>query len=263
MPQPRHGAAGVQVQRRRGMGGQWGVAGVAQRAGGKEAGETAASRRIGLQHVNRPGAQHAVEIGRVVAELARRHLDRGRNARPHRRQPREVVAGYRFLEPAYSVLDAAFGEGERLPGRERAVGVHQQAGFRPDRGARQPYPSVVVLGPGADLHLHVTQAFAGQAAELRLQLGVIVRGESAAAVNRNFVPPNAEKPGERHIQQLRFEVPKGRVHRGDRRGAQPIAAELRTARRIAVQANPTAIASIPATTGANTSAITRTAAALA
>ena len=86
MAQPRRGAGGVQVERRRAMARQVDVVRLAQRRDLQKAGDAAAARHVGLQHID-DGRQQAAEIVEVVAVFAGGDVHaRPARARPHQRQ---------------------------------------------------------------------------------------------------------------------------------------------------------------------------------
>src|SRR6185312_16826441 len=92
MAQPGDGAAGMQMQGGRGMGGEVEAARGAQRADLEKAGETAAPCRVGLQHIDGLGIEHAAEIEAVIAILAGGDLHAVRRPRANEVQLVEMVA---------------------------------------------------------------------------------------------------------------------------------------------------------------------------
>ena len=130
----------------------------------------------------------------------------------------------RLLEPADpDVAREPLGEGQRLLAVVGTVGVDEELDLGPDRLAGPSHPAQIVGRLTADLHLNRPDAAFHPAAELRLELVVAVRGEAAAAVDRDLLPPGPEQMVQRDLEQTRLEVPECRVDRGDGARRQPAA----------------------------------------
>ncbi len=109
----------------------------AQRSDAQQLSDARAPGDVGLEHVDRTGLEHAPEVERVVAVLARGDLHAGGGPIAHQPQALEIVGGHRLLEPAHAgVVREAPCEVERLLARVGPVGVDEQLRVGSDRLAR-------------------------------------------------------------------------------------------------------------------------------
>ena len=104
----------------------------------QEAGDAAAARGVGLQHVDRAGLEHAPEVRQVVAVLAGRDLHAGGRAVAQKPQPVEVVGRHRLLEPASRPLSAKRSRPVAAPAcARRRRSRRRKLGLGADRLARR------------------------------------------------------------------------------------------------------------------------------
>ena len=252
------GGGHVGVQVRRAVAGDLQAAGGRHRGGAQPLGDPAAAGDVDLQAVNGPRVDHAGEIDQVVPVLARGDI-RG-DLVPDLAQPVQVVGADRFLEPGHVLVRHRAGHPHRLLAAVAAVGVDVQFGVGADHAAREGDPGQVPAGPCApglaDLDLDPGDAqVVGPALELGARRGLVVGGETAAAVDRHLVAGRAEQPADREAEQGRLQVPQRRVDRRDRARHQPGRPRLRIARTIACQAAPVSSALWPATAAASSPSI--------
>src|SRR6266571_1482118 len=110
-----------------------------------------------------------MEVREDVAVLAGGELDSCGGVVPYEPQPFEVIGGHRLLEPLdVELLGVDARPDERFPARQRAVRA-----------------VAVALRLATDLHLHARDPLLGPAGELFCELGVGVRAEAAATVDRD------------------------------------------------------------------------------
>ena len=211
------GHVGVQVRRA--------VAGDLQAPGGRHGGDAlplgdaAAAGDVGLQAVHRLRVDHPGEVDQVIPVLARRDIRHHLVA--NLPQPVEVVGADRLLEPGHVLVRHRLGHPNRLLAAVTAVGVHVELDVGADHPAREGDPGQVPAGPRApglaNLDLDPGDAqVARPAFELGARGGLVVGGETSAAVDRHLVAGRAEQPANRQPEQGRLQVPEGRVDRRDR-----------------------------------------------
>ena len=222
VPQGNDGAAGVGVNRGCRMRREIHPAGLAEGGHLQEPRNPRASRSVGLEHVHR--LKHPAEVVEVVTVLAGGNLHARGGVISDQTQPFEIVGGDRLLEPNHAEVRELFGEAQRLLAGVGAVGVHEQLRLT-DGLAGSADTRKVVFRVGTYLHLDPRDALFDPSRELLLQPLDGVGGESAAAVDRHRVMSGVEQPEEREAEQLRLEVPEGRIHggyrhRGDARASQ-------------------------------------------
>ncbi len=113
------------------------------------------------------------------------------------------------------MLGVALGPEQRLLRSEGAVGVDEQLGLVPDRGAGYLEALRIGIGVSADLDLDARDAGLDPAAKLLGEpIGCVV-GEAAAAVDRDALVEPRQDVGEREVEEARLQVPERDV---DRRG---------------------------------------------
>ena len=150
----------------------------------QKAGVAAAARCIRLQHVHGAGAEHALEVSRVVAIFAGSDSHRRRCAVTQQPQPFEVVRAHGLLEPGYIVVRQALRYAERLFAVVGAVSVDEQCDVGP-HGLGGDVHAVRVGGwPTADLHFDHADAAVGPGAQLLSKPALVVGCEAAAAIHR-------------------------------------------------------------------------------
>jgi hypothetical protein len=186
------GAAQGQMQGRGAVRGERHPIGLAQGGSLQKAGDAAASG-VGLQHVDRLVVQHPVQVVEGKAVFSRADLHPRRDPLPQPAQPLKVTVRHRFLEPCHTLLSESRGQPECLLQGIAAVGVHEQFGGRSDRLARPEDPQRISRGIPTHLHLDPPDPLPHPILQLTLQLLNRVRGEAAAAVNRNGVARGTEQ----------------------------------------------------------------------
>jgi len=183
-------------------------------------GDAAAAGHVGLKAVDGSGGRHPSEVRQVVAVLTGRDV-RG-DGIAHLVQPAEVVGGDGFLEPDDAEVCHDRGYAHGLFAGVATVRVDVQLRRVAHGAAGQP-GAVQIAGllpaPGfGDLDFHAVDALLGPAAQLLFGVGVIVRGEAAAAVHRDLVARRAQQSHQGQSEQARLEVPQGGVDGGDGAG---------------------------------------------
>ena len=137
VPQRRHRAAGVRVQRRRAVRGEWRASNASQSAPTRRKPVIPPQRVASACSTStRPASSMRPEVRQVVAVLAGRDLHAGRRAVAHSRSPRDRRSETGSSNQVTPQLGETLGPRERLLARVGAVGVDEQLGLGADRLAR-------------------------------------------------------------------------------------------------------------------------------
>ncbi len=134
---PRHGAAHMGMDAGRSVRRERQAEGVREHAGPEEPGDAAASRGVGLKHVDAARLEHPPEVLEVVAVLPGGDLHAGRRAVAEQSQPVEVVGRDRLFEPGDVLLRELLRLREGMLPIVGAVGVDEELGGVTDRGPRR------------------------------------------------------------------------------------------------------------------------------
>jgi len=114
--------------------------------------ETATPSEVGLDHVDQPLVDQALELEPPVVGLSGRQRDV--DAPREFAVPRVVLRRHRFLDPGHVVLFDGPGGPERLVRSVVAVDVDHQAPVVAENLPRRPDPFDVLVRTAADLDLH-------------------------------------------------------------------------------------------------------------
>lgn len=177
-------------------------------------GDSSAAGRVGLETVHGSGAEHVPEVGEGVAVLPGGHF--GCDGCPDVCQPGQVVGGDGFLEPRDTLLVEMSGHPDRLFAAVRTIGIDVELRRLADAAAGLRDALVVpLLGPPPglpDLDLHPGNVlFLGPAAQLPIQLVLVVRREATAAVHGHVRAARAEQSYQRQVEEAGLQVPQGDV----------------------------------------------------
>ena len=173
----------------------------------QKTGDAAAACRVGLQDIHGRLGEEATEIIEVVAILPGGDVHPSRRARPHQREPVDIVRAQRFLKPCNIVFRDALGQRQRVFRRERAIGIDEQTGI-PDRVACAGHALWVARRVAADFHFDPATAIVlDPAGKLLAQPRIGVAGEPATAIDRHGIAAAPKKRGRRNPEKLGFHVP--------------------------------------------------------
>ena len=227
--QPRRSTSGMQMQGGRAVSRQIDVMGLAQCRGLHKAADAAAARHVGLQHIDRGQREQAAKIVEVVTILAGGDVHPGWRALAHQREAGKIIRVHRLFEPPNVVFGNALGQRQSLFGRERAIGIDEQAGLA-DRGTCSGDPLWVARRVAANFHFDPTTTIVPDpGGKLLAQPRVGIAGEPTAAIDRNGVTAATEHRRHGGPEELGLQIPKCRIDCRDRGCHQPAAAEITNA----------------------------------